>query len=920
MSILATKLYIPPTRPGAVLRPRLIERLNAGLQGKLTLIAAPAGFGKSTLVSEWLGACEQPVAWLSLDEEDNDPKRFLAYLVAALQSVLKDFGETVLAAIQSPQPPPSESILTVLINEINANPHSFVLVLDDFHLIEAQATGAACGFLLEHLPAQMHLVIATRKDPQLPLARLRARAQLSELRVADLRFTSDETAEFLNRMMGLNLSVENVAELEARTEGWIAGLQLAAISMQGHKDCQGFINSFTGSHTFVLDYLLEEVLHQQSEGIQNYLLCTSILDRLCESLCDAVVCDPSTSGQETLNYLVRANLFVIPLDEKHQWHRYHHLFADVLHARAMKKHAGRMPILHQRASVWFEQNGQLPEAIRHALTAEDYARAADLIELVWPEIDRYIQSAPWLGWVQALPDEIIRVRPVLRVNYGWALLDIGRLEAGEAQLQSVEKCLSTLALSDKRPHLPADMVIVDEEQFRYLPATIASARAYLAQSLGDTPAAVKYAKQTLALVPADDHVRRGSATVFLGISHCASGDLEAAYETFADGMAELSNTGDCDNSVGGVFILADIRVTQGRLFDAACLYENSLQDVAELGYEPQGTAYLYLGLSKLHREWGNPEIAKQHLLSCENANQKYPLQLCQYRLTCAQAITMVDAGDLDAALGLLGKAQHLYYRNILPDFHPISALVARIRMTQGHLGEAFAWVREQRLSVEDELSFLREFEHISLVRLLIAQYKKDSRNITFQQVLGFIKRLLNAALEGGRTGSVIELFLLQALAHHAHSDEPAALSSLQQSLSLAEPEAYVRIFVDAGSSIAQLLSAAMSQGIYPDYAKKLLMAFEVNQQDNQQDNDDKSSLLEVSDPPVQSLIEPLSLREIEVLKLIAQGLSNQEIGETLFLAIDTVKGHNRRIFSKLGVQRRTEAVAKARSLHILPHD
>ena len=471
--ILATKLYIPPHRSNIVLRPRLIERLNEGLRQshgfgrKLTLISAPAGFGKTTLVSSWLaglpaGAASQeenanrrskiqnPVAWLSLDEGDNDPTRFLVYLVSALQKIAPDTGARVLAALQSPQPPPTELLLTTLLNEVAAIPDHFVLVLDDYHVIDSEPVDAstsvddALAFLLDHLPPQMHLVITTREDPRLPLARYRARGQLTELRAADLRFTPVEAAEFLNRAMGLNLSAEDVAALEARTEGWIAGLQLAALamqglSMQGRSEPARFIQAFTGSHRFVLDYLAEEVLQRQPERVRSFLLETAILDRLSGPLCDAVT--GREDGKEMLDVLERGNLFVMPLDDKRQWYRYHHLFADVLQSRLMEEQPERAPTLHRRASEWCEQNGLRSDAIRHALAAKDFGWAAGLIELAWSAMDVNMQSATWLGWARALPDELVRARPVLSVGYAWALLDAGEMETCETWLRDAERWL-----------------------------------------------------------------------------------------------------------------------------------------------------------------------------------------------------------------------------------------------------------------------------------------------------------------------------------------------------------------------------------------------------------------------------------------------------------------------------------------------
>ena len=449
--ILTTKLYISPARLKVVHRSRLIERLNEGLQRKLTLISAPAGFGKTTLASEWVAGSGRPAAWLSLDEGDSTPACFLAYLVAALQTLASSYacagniGEGVQGALQSPQSPSIESILTVLINEIAAIPDDFALVIDDYHVIDTKPVGGSTSvdetvtFLLEHLPPQMHLVIATREDPNLPLARLRARGQLTELRVADLRFSPAEAAEFLNQVMGLNLSSEQVGSLETRTEGWIAGLQLAALSMQGREDVPGFIRAFAGDHRYIVDYLVEEVLQHQPEQIRSFLLQTSILDRLSGPLCEAV-----TEQQESnmlLGALERGNLFVYLLDDKRHWFRYHQLFADVLKAHLMEEQPDRVPALHQRASEWYHQNGLPAEAIRHALAATDFERAAGLVELAWPEMDRNRQSARWLGWAKALPDELVRARPVLSAAYAWAYLDRGKLEEGEARLRDAERWL-----------------------------------------------------------------------------------------------------------------------------------------------------------------------------------------------------------------------------------------------------------------------------------------------------------------------------------------------------------------------------------------------------------------------------------------------------------------------------------------------
>ncbi len=942
-SILTTKLYPPPTRPEFVRRPRLIEHLNDGLQRKLTLISAPAGFGKTTLVSNWIydlpakmasqEKIVNKVAWLSLDEGDNDPIRFLTYLVAALQTIAPAIGAGVLGALQSPQPPSTESILTALLNEINTIPNNlstppaiaeqdFVLVLDDYHLIEAKPVDQALTFLLDHLPARMHLVITTREDPNLPLARYRARGQLVELRVADLRFTPSEAAAFLNQAMGLTLSAEDIAALENRTEGWIAGLQLAALSIRGQQNIAGFIKSFAGSHRFIMDYLVEEVLHQQPQNVQTFLLCTSILDRLCGPLCDAVLgreepqqsaphssaslgIDSSASGQDTLEYLEQANLFVIPLDNQRHWYRYHHLFADVLRAYLLKAQPNQVSVFHLRASRWYEQNNLPAEAIRHALAAEDFDRAADLIELLGPAKDQVFQSPTWLNWVQALPDTLLKNRPVLKVEYAWTLLGMGKLEAAEAHLKDVECLLNAAA---NKPEPPVKMVVMDKEEYQFLPASIAAARTYHAQALGDIPSTIKYAQQALDLYPEDDYNRRGAPAALLGIAQWASGDLEAAGHTLTEVMAGFQMAGNIVFALSGTYGLADIRMTQGRLREAITVYRQSLQLAKKQGQPaPQGTADLYLGLGELHHEQGKADVARQYLQKSEDLGEQAALPDWPFRAHLVQARIKQSQGDLDGAVHLLDQAERLYYRSPVPVVRPVAARRARVWIKQGKLVEALAWAREQKLTVEDDLTFLREFEHITLARVLVWHYKSNQVAGSIQQAMSLLARLLVAAKDGGRIGSVIEILMVQALAHKAQGDLPAALEALEQALMLAQPEGYVQLFVDEGQPMAELLSQAAAHGLMPEYTGTLLAAFP---------NFGLASLSKIQNLKSE-IIEPLSDRELEVLQLIAQGLSNHEIGERLFLALSTVKGHNRTIFGKLQVKRRTEAVARARELGLL---
>jgi LuxR family transcriptional regulator, maltose regulon positive regulatory protein len=904
--ILATKLYVPPPQPKVVLRPRLTWQLNEGLHRRLTLICAPAGFGKTTLLSKWVVDCECPAAWLSLDEGDNDPTRFLAYLVAALQTIAPNVGEGVLGALQSPQPPPTESILTVLLNEVATVEDDFVLVLDDYHVIDARAVDDALAFLTEHLPPRMHLIIATREDPRLPLARLRARGQLSELRAANLRFTASEADEFLKGLMGLDLSEEDIATLETRTEGWIAGLQLAALSMRGHEDVPGFIRAFAGDNRYIVDYLVEEVLQRQPERVRSFLLQTSILERLNGALCDAVT--DQEKGNARLETLERGNFFVVPLDDKRQWYRYHHLFAEVLSARLMEEQPDRAPTLHRRASEWYERNGSPTDAIRHALAAEDFERAAGLVELAALEMLGSSQETLY-RWLMALPDEVVRARPVLSVYYAFALLGRGGFEAVDAHLRDAERWLDTSAETSERREAPSvDMVVVDEVAFRSLPGTIAVARAYHAGALGDVFCAADHARRALDLLPDDDHLWRGAAASLLGIAYWTSGDLEAAYRSFADGVSHQQMTGHVRFQIAGTYILADIRIAQGRLNEAVRTYEQSLQLATEQGEPVWGTANLYVGLSELHRERGDLEAAKQHLLRSKELDEHGGLPETRYRWYVAMARIKEAQGDLDAALDLLDEAERQYVESPDPDVRPVAALKTRVWVAQGRLAEALGWTREQGLSAHDDLSYLREFEHITLARVLLARYKSDREEHSIHEAMELLECLLQAAEEGGRMGSVIEILMLQALAHEVQGDSSTALVPLERALSLAEPEGYVRVFVDEGRPMAQLLSEAAAHGIMPAYTTKLLAVLESEEHKSEEGSHRF---------PTESVVEPLSQRELEVLRLIARGLSNREISQRLFLALSTVKGHNRIIFSKLMVQRRTEAVARARELGLL---
>jgi LuxR family transcriptional regulator, maltose regulon positive regulatory protein len=905
--ILATKLYPPARRPKLVHRPALIERLDEGLHRRLTLISAPAGFGKTTLAGEWISGSKRPSAWLSLDEGDSDFARFLMYLVAALRTIKADAGAGIMAALQSPRPAPAESVLSSLINEMNSLPGSFILVLDDYHSIDAAPVDEALAFILEHQPPQMHLVIVTREDPDLPLARWRARGQLTELRAADLRFTAAEAAVFLNQAMGLSLSEGSITALEDRTEGWIAGLQMAALSMQGRTDTDGFIRAFTGSHRFVLDYLLEEVLQRQPDRVRGFLLQTAILDGLCGPLCNAVT--GREDSAEMLDALERGNLFIVPLDDRRQWYRYHHLFAEVLRAHVMAAQPDGVPALHRRASEWYEMNGLPPDAIRHALAAGDLERAAGLVELAGPSMEGP-QSATWLGWVRALPDELVRARPVLSMWYALALLVVGaEMEAAESRLKDAEQWLANPS---------AAMVVADERQLQSLPAAIASARAYHAQALGDIEGTVTYARRALELLPEEDHVRRQQAAGLLGLSCWAKGDLETAGRVFADYTAKLRAVRSIPDAIGTAFVLADIRMAQGHLHEAARTLEQSLQFVVDQGEPlPPDAAELYRGLGELYLERGDCESAARHLSRSSELGGQGELLGWGHRLCVAQASLRRIQGDRDGALDLLYEAERLYVRTPLPVVRPLSAMKARIWIAQGRLAEALDWVRERGLSVDDAPSYLHEFEHITLARVLMAA-RRDNARCSLLQVTRLLERLLQAADEGGRIGSVIEILVLLARVYDANGDASRALASLERALTLGESEGHVRLFVEEGPLMAELLTrltAARGSGALrmEKYIQTLLAAIE---------SQSPPGTTKGTHPPLRGTraeaLDPLlSEREREVLRLLGSDLKGPAIARELFISLNTLRTHTKSIFGKLGVNNRLAAVRRARQLSLL---
>ena len=889
-ALLGTKLYVPRSRSAVVPRPRLTETMRDGASHRLTVVIAPAGFGKTTLVAEWLADTTggaKAVGWVSLDPTENEPALFWAYVIRALQNLDPAMGAQATMQLRAAQPPPIEVVLTTLINEINAIDADFTLVLDDYHVIESAQVHSGLTFLLDHLPPRMQLVIASRSDPPLPLPRLRARGELTELRAADLRFTFDEASAFLREVMSLDLSANDTATLERRTEGWIAGLKLAALSMKSRGEVPGFVDAFAGDNRHVADYLVDEVLRSEPERIRHFLLGTSILDRLSGPLCDAVT--GKVGSQALLEELERRNLFVVALDDRREWYRYHHLFAEVL--QKLNRTSDSVPEFHRRASVWYERHGSPSDAVRHALEAADVERAADLLEQNWPEKNRSYESAKWLARVKRLGDAAVKKRPMLCMGYAWGLLNSGELEAAEPRLRDVEQWLETNV----------------DERFASLTTELAAARVYLAQALGNTPGSLEHAKNALALTPEGDHAGRATGLALVALAHWGRGELDAAHRSFSDALVAMRAVGHDLDAIRGIFVLGDIRVAQGRLREAVSTYESGLQLAREVEHSAAAeTDELHLGLSEVHREWNDLAAARMHLdILARSANDRaHNANL--WRWDTAMARLSEADGQLDAALERLNEAGKHERRDPVPRVRPIPALKARVRLAQGMVDDAMAWVRDARIGPNDELSYLREFEHVTLARVLVARQATRVGERSADEALRLLERLRGAAQAGGRMGSVIEILVVQALALKTIGNLRGALDSLSEALALAEPERYLRVFLDEGGNMRELLRHAVTRGLAGDYARRVLAAFDAPRQQ-----------VVPSDTNVAGSVQPLTTREQEILRLIAAGLRNQEIAEQLDISAATVKRHIANTYGKLGVTHRTEALARANELKLL---
>ncbi len=1003
--LLLTKLLTPLNKPEFVPRPRLMERLNESITRQLTLISAPAGFGKTTLLSEWIEHCEPwvRVAWVSLDEGDNDPTRFWSYFVAALQTIEAHIGEGMLSAMQTLQAPPIETLLTALINEfvaaaddpsilqqIDPEPSTvaktaglglrFVVILDDYHLIQTRHIHDGIAFLLDHLPPHtgpggqcqgMHLVIATRSDPPLHLARFRGRGQRAELRADDLRFTLEEVAAFLNQRMDLQLATDDIAALASRTECWIAGLQMAAISIQGQRQRSGiyatseFVNAFTGSHRFVLDYLMEEVLDQQPRVIQEFLLKTSILDRLSGSLCDAIVGEmgewqlevgtetpspgfdhhsltPGLQSQAILEYLEASNLFINPLDQERCWYRYHQLFSDLLRQRLDRSRPETVPELHRRASAWFESNGAVAEAIRYAASAGDFERAACLIEAAAEPTLMRGQFATFLKWSEALPEGTVSVRPLLCAYIALVLLLSGR------PLDRVEARPDDAVQGDTAAQFEGEVTVL---------------QAILATLKGDAALSIELSQKALDLLPVERFFFQSCVAKNLGTLYMLAGDVAAAIPTFEAAVRLDQRADNLTGIVVNLRQLAHLHMLQGKLYKALELYQSALdQAVDGQGRRLPIAIKMLVDLGELWYQWNDLDTAMRFLDEGIELAEKWT-KVWGLGIYMGLARVRQAQGDVGGANEAIQTAQRLASEFDATDLDDIlvAARQARLWVVQGNLAAAWHWVVERgwdggiaKDEMEAELGgvfttfYVREIEYTTLARVYLAYSRPE-------MALDVLEPLLQAAQRLRRRGSEIEILALQALAYQAQglsrdsaqeSDLKRAVGALERALSLAEPEGYVRLFVDEGEPMAQLLRQVTAAEIPVHYAGVLLAVFEsemgapcdrrvprsprwalvsdhssqtpaLHAQSSGSGADQPTDQREHQRKQESPLAEPLTERELEVLHLLPTHLSSTEMAEELFVAASTVRSHIKSIYGKLNVHSRGDAVQRARELGLL---
>lgn len=928
--LLATKLHPPSAHPKRFQRPQLMERLNEGLAAgrQMTLISAPAGFGKTTCASEWVNHLDLPVAWLSLDSSDDDPGRFFPYFVAALQRVDQDLGGDIECVLRSGELPPGEAMITALINDILHVDQKFLLVLDDFQVIQNSEILKALDLLVANQPEQLHLVLITREDPVLPLARLRANNQLTELRASDLRFNSGEVDHFLNEIMGLSLSDADIHTLENRTEGWAVGLQLAAIALKspaaaqpetaaqsptrGRADPSHFINGLKGSHRYILSYLTEEVLSRQPEEIQAFLLQTSILDQLSGELCDAVT--GRTDSSVLLERLLNANLFLIPLDDDQHWYRYHHLFADLLRNQQARIQKEQVIQLHQHASLWYEQAGMAAEAIEHALAASDYRHAVQLLELHASRMvnQGYVKTVE--EWMKAIPPEWRSQSLRANLAFAWMHLLRGSYSRIDPYMNQVE---ATLTAAVENASLPEEEIAALRGEWYALKSSLLHVQGKEAESR-------ELAIQALHSALPEDFNVRGLAYFRLGSSYREAGEYGRSVEAFQKAIQNSRAAGNMVSEMLAVAQLALMAIQNGQLHFAAEVCSQAIDYMErESSMTPPIAGAVYGALGLVYYEWNLIEKARDHLLRGVQLSGLGGHNAGVIYNKVSLARVYLAGGDLEAAARTTQEAVDLLQFGAPTWIRPeVASQRVRIELARGNPFTAETALKEYGISVQDHplpqrIAYPFESLYLALLRLVLygaqearrAQEKLKSENL--QQGIELADSLIAAARKNQHMGTVLQALLLRALMNSAQGNTAAIPDDLQRALELAEPQGYIRTFIDEGPQMAVLLKLSLERASRPAYVKKLLSVY---------------SPPELAPTPLQksethvkpeALREPISDRELEVLRLMAEGLKYEEIAEKLVISLNTVRFHVKGIYSKLHADNRTKAIETARRLELL---
>lgn len=921
--LLATKTRIPPLRSHLINRPRLIQRLNEGISqnNRVSLISAPAGFGKTTLINEWIRQTDIPSAWLSLDKGDNDPIRFITQLAMAIQRVATDVGNHILAIMQLPQPPAIDAAISVLINDIAEIPltkslrPSIILVLEDYHEIIADSVHDALVFLIDHLPQQLHLAVTTRVDPPWPLARLRARHEIIELRSTDLRFTPEETSSFLNGIMHLNLSPENISLLDVRTEGWIAGLQMAALSMQGREDATSFIQNFSGSHRFVLDYLVEEVLNRQSAEIQEFLLKTSILDRLTTLLCNAVT--GMENSQSVLDWLEHANLFLVSLDDERQWYRYHHLFADLLRNNLGRMHPELLSVLYGRATTWYRERKLITPAISYALQANDIDEVEQLVKQDILAVIFHGDMYLLLDSISKFSDEVMHSHPWLLITYAWALGTTGRLEEAELSLRGVESLLVEIQA------LGEDGSSID--QIRYLQGHVSALRSYFTLPTGDWNLAIDLAQEALELLPQDDLRTRAFVTGLLASSLSGLGNGETAMQVMKEAVFLSRKVGDLPSSIHEMSQLAGMQLFQGQLNQVLTTCQEAIRLADE---DARQTGYLSLAAKDAYLFAGRALYERNDLAAAEYAIRR-GIELCERSKTKEEggfvylllARVYQAKGDMVAALDLMNKAHNIDQQSTLWLASYDAAWTALLYLGQENLDAATKWAEESGLRYNDDVNLHTYVKHIVLARFLVMQGRFQFINTGSDQrlheVIVLLDRLVALTEATGTKKYIIETRTVQALALDAGGNLEQAFIALERALKLAEPEGFVRTFVDEGTPMARLLQEAAARGISPTYASKLVDVLEKEGHIITEATQGNKKVSLSSTHASNLLTEPLTERELEILPFLRSSLSLAEIADHMTISVNTARSHIKHIYGKFDVHSRSAAIERAEKLGLL---